>query len=112
MSNFNNRIEEILNSLDGIKRAEARPFMHTRVMAKLQIEDKSIWSALAGFIAQPVVAISCFIIVIVGNYIIVNKSDDESKVTTSTSAANSATDLLQPDNFILAVNNYEPNQRP
>lgn len=112
MSKLNNTIGEVLNSFEGIERAKARPFMHTRVMARLEVDEKNIWSSVAGFIARPVVAISCLVLVIIGNYLIINNNGDSIKTTAAVSSPNSAADLLTPDNYILAVNNYEPTQRP
>jgi hypothetical protein len=35
---FHKQIEQALNSLDGVKRAQANPFLFTRVMEKLQFQ--------------------------------------------------------------------------
>lgn len=108
MNRSENKIDEILNSLDGIKRAEARPFMYTRVMARLQEDDvKSIWGRTVAFIARPVVALACLTAVIATNVIFVinsEKSDTEVSVAVTNSVSE---DFLQNDNMVLAVNNLE-----
>jgi len=103
-----NKIDEILSSLDGIKRAEARPFMYTRVMARLQEDDvKSVWGRAVAFIARPAVALACLTAVIATNvFFIVNSERTETK-TVATGASTVTEELLQNDNLVLAVNNLE-----
>lgn len=99
-----NRTENILNSLDGVKRAQARPFMHTRVMARLQNED-NFWSRSVSFIARPAVAFSCLALVAAADVYTVFSSPKQEQETATISATHSSTDILQTDNYILAVNN-------
>ncbi|MBK7098035.1 MAG: hypothetical protein IPH58_06380 [Sphingobacteriales bacterium] len=103
------KIDDILSSFDGIQRANARPFMYTRVMAKFQKEENNVWSRVSAFVARPIVALAMLIVVLAINYFII-KNDDaalDNNTVTTVSSFNSATDLLQSDNFISAVNNYE-----
>ena len=39
MKNINKQIEETLNSLDGVNRAEPRPFFYTRLEARMENES-------------------------------------------------------------------------
>ena len=59
--------DKTLNSLDGIKRAEANPYLFTRIKAALQKEEKSFWSKATGFIGKPVIAIAAIILVLLIN---------------------------------------------
>jgi len=49
------RINEVINSLDGIRRAEASPFLYTRIMNKAEATAKEytplrlVWLAAASF---------------------------------------------------------------
>lgn len=105
-----NEIENIFNSLDGIQRAVAKPFMHTRVQARLRNEEKNVWSKISAFIVRPVVAFATVIIILVLNYFIVKNDNAASQdSTTIVNSSNSASELLQNDSYILAVNNYETN---
>lgn len=102
-------IENILSSFDNIQRANARPFMYTRVMARFQKEENNVWSRVSAFVARPIVALVTLVVVISIKYLII-KSDDAAQNNnsiTTTSTFNSVTDILQSDNFISAVNNYE-----
>ena len=106
----NNNIEHILNSLDGIRKAEARPFMYTRVMARLQNEESNLWAKVGSFIEKPAIAACCLIAVIGTNaYFIISAPDnkqEESAITSSSTA-----EILQSENFILASNSsYDLNR--
>ena len=102
MKRSNTEIEDILNSLDGIARANARPFMHTRVMAKIQ-EENSFWSRSVQFLAKPVIAFACLSAIAIANIYTVIHSDYQEQEAASV-ASNTITDVLQNDNYILAVN--------
>ena len=41
--NINNWVDEALNSLDDVKRATAKPYVLTRMNAKMQNSNSSIW---------------------------------------------------------------------
>ena len=60
-------VEKTLNSLDNIQRAEASPYLFTRVKAALQKEEKSFWTIATGFLSKPVVAIATILITIMIN---------------------------------------------
>ncbi|HMO32827.1 MAG TPA: hypothetical protein PKE63_01385 [Lacibacter sp.] len=51
--------DDLLNSLQGLRRAEAPPFLHTRILARLEREQSSNpWHLLLGWLARPAVAFS------------------------------------------------------
>lgn len=52
----NQKIEEILNSLDGVQRAQPSPFFYTRLNARMTRIEKNVWEKITSFIARPVVA--------------------------------------------------------
>jgi hypothetical protein len=64
------KIEEVLNSLDGINRAEPRPFLITRLEARMQSE-KNVWFRLSSFMARPVVAFACICFVLIINAMVI-----------------------------------------
>ena len=66
MKNYNDweqKAAGALNSLDGIQRAAANPFLYTRIMARLEYQQNS-WSKVVNFIGRPAIAISATIIFI------------------------------------------------
>lgn len=101
------KAEKILNSLDGITRAQARPYMYTRVMARLQ-EENSFWGRTTGFLTRPVIAFACLSAVILVNVFTVIKADfaqqQQQEEVASVINSTSVSDVLQNDNYILAVN--------
>jgi hypothetical protein len=67
--------EEIINSLDGIKRAEPTPFLYTRIQARLiKKQDNPILTAFS-FVTRPaVVLIMVMLILLVNGYIMFNSN--------------------------------------
>ena len=61
------KVEETLNSLDGIQRAEGQPYFFTRVKARLERDQKNIWETAGSFMARPVVAIAGLCIILAFN---------------------------------------------
>lgn len=98
-----NKIEEILNSLHGIERAEPKPFMYTRIMAKMQKEESNFWAKTGSFIAKPAIAVFCLVAVLATNLYVVLGDEQRSDAPTITASADS--DILTNENFILAANN-------
>lgn len=96
----NNNIEDILNSFEGIQKAEGRPFMYTRVMARLKNEEANFWTKAGSFIARPAVVICCFIAIIGTNLFFIIHSDTKQEETIISS--NSTAEILQNENSILA----------
>ncbi len=106
MKRSNLEIDEILDSLNGVGRAEARPYMYTRVMARIR-EENSFWTKTVGFIARPAVAIGCVLAVLAANaYTVMNSTYSEPEVSAITAAV--VSDGLQNENYILAVNDVNP----
>ncbi len=61
------KIEEILQSLDGIQRATPKPFLLTRINARLNNNVKSIWDRVAIFVARPATAIISLCMLLIVN---------------------------------------------
>lgn len=64
------RIEETLDSLDGLTRAKANPFLFTRVEARLMQGGKTGWEQLTAYIARPAVALAMLCMVILSNAVV------------------------------------------
>ncbi|RYG03270.1 MAG: hypothetical protein EOO02_08805 [Chitinophagaceae bacterium] len=48
-------VESTLNSVDGLTRATPGPFFYTRVMARMDAEEKNLWEKATAFITRPIV---------------------------------------------------------
>jgi len=56
-------IDSILNSLDGLQKAGPGDFFFTRVQARLEKEETSLWGRVAGFITKPAVALATLCVI-------------------------------------------------
>jgi hypothetical protein len=61
------RIEETLNSLDGLQKASPGPFFYTRVMARMEAGEKNLWEVATAFITKPFVIASVICVVLLLN---------------------------------------------
>lgn len=86
-NNFNKKINDVLNSLDGIKKASPNPYFFTRLEARMQ-KEKSIWEEISSFVARPIVAFACISLVIMVNASVIISSG---KLNQDTSAQNNET---------------------
>jgi hypothetical protein len=75
-------VEKTLDSLDGIQRAMANPFLFTRIKAKMQIDEKSFWGKAFAFISRPSVAIAAIVVAILINAAVFFEFRSESVQTT------------------------------
>lgn len=57
---------DVLASVDGIQRAQANPFLYTRVMARLQADNNG-WERAAGLLSRPAFALSAVVVFIAIN---------------------------------------------
>ncbi|MGN6193540.1 MAG: hypothetical protein ACTHOB_01280 [Ginsengibacter sp.] len=60
------KIGEVMQSLNGIKKASPSPFFFTRLEARME-REKSGWEKISSFIAKPVIAFACICLVIMIN---------------------------------------------
>lgn len=67
---FDKRVEETLDSLNGLARATANPFLFTRVQASLNQGGKTAWEQLTAYIARPTVALAMLCMVILSNAVV------------------------------------------
>lgn len=73
-TNINNRVDAALNSLDDVKRATAKPYVLTRMNAKMQNSNSSIWDNALQFISKPMVALVCMLIIIAFNVLVISRN--------------------------------------
>ncbi len=73
------RIEEVLKSLDGITRASAPPFFYTRLQSRLYRESRSVWDRIGTFIARPLVFAALIGLVLATNFFAVYQQEQKSQ---------------------------------
>ena len=74
------KVDQIMNSLDGIQRATPQPWLFSRIKGKLiQQDDKSVWGTIGSFLSKPVIAIAglCLILMMNG-YLLFNQYKEPS----------------------------------
>lgn len=80
-----NKVEATLRSLDNIKRAEAPPFLYTRIQAKLSASN-TLWEKLLQFITKPSIALALLLgIILLNGSVLSWKNPLSSKETASAS---------------------------
>jgi hypothetical protein len=79
------KIEAVLNSLEGMQTASPGPYFFTRVQARLNVAEKTVWEKVSSYMARPAVAIAIVLSVILMNAVAVihEKSDPSSLVDQS-----------------------------
>ena len=89
--NINKLIEESLNSMDDVKRAEAKPFLFTRINARMNKGTESVWEKAGWFITRPAVALAvvCLVLIINATAIFYNKAETQ-VATTDVAVQNTA----------------------
>jgi hypothetical protein len=74
-------VEKTLESLDSIQRAQANPYLFTRVKAALQKEESGAWGQAIQFMGRPVIAIATIMLILLINMVVFfsmrAKSSDE-----------------------------------
>jgi uroporphyrinogen-III decarboxylase len=70
-NNLDKNIDAALNSFDGAGKAMPKPFLFTRLMAKMNREEQNSWEKALRFIARPTVAIAGLCLVIGINAVVV-----------------------------------------
>ena len=60
-------VEKTLSSLDGIGRAEANPYLFTRIKAALRKDEAGGWGKVMLFMGRPVVAFATIVLVLIIN---------------------------------------------
>jgi hypothetical protein len=98
-----NKIDSVLNSLDGIRRATPTPYFFTRLQARMAKGEKE-WGGLIGFISKPVYALAMVCIVLSINTWIVFKDTDDTLPANVFSTAN-ANDLPEEE-YNVAVTTF------
>ncbi len=94
---INRQVEEALNSVDDIGRAAAKPYLFTRIQARMNKGKESVWEKAGWFIGRPAVAFTGLCMVLLFNAMVV--------VHNKTADANTAEQTVQTqtDEFSYAV---------
>jgi hypothetical protein len=75
------KVEKALESLDGLQRAEPRPFLFTRVKARLERIQKNSWETIGSFLTRPIVAIAGLCVILAMNVFILTQKEAATPVS-------------------------------
>jgi hypothetical protein len=65
------QVDLTMSSLDGLSRAETKPFFYTRLTARMESGYESFWAKSLAFLARPAVALSIlFVFLMINGYLI------------------------------------------
>jgi|SRR5687767_2162030 len=67
-------VEKTLQSLDGVQRAEANPYLFTRIKARMK--KNTSWERISSFVSRPVIAFATLLLVMMINAFVVLSSDN------------------------------------
>jgi flagellar biosynthesis/type III secretory pathway M-ring protein FliF/YscJ len=96
-------IERTLQSFDGVKKAEANPFLFTRIKARMNKRSTG-WEGIFSFVSKPAIAIAIVAIVMaVNGWALWGSNTNEETITESPNASELATEY----NSVASVNNYD-----
>ena len=75
------KVEETLASLEGLRRAEPRPFFHTRLMARMERAGDTGMDKVVAFISRPTfVIVATVLFMILNGYILVGFLNGQKEV--------------------------------
>lgn len=77
MENIDSKIESILNSIDGLQKAEADPFFHTRVQARLE-KRRALQPENKFLIRRPALIIATLSILLAANIFLITAQQKSS----------------------------------
>jgi hypothetical protein len=96
-------IEQTLQCLDGAKRAEANPFLFTRIKARMAKKD-SEWERAFSFVSKPAIAVAIVLLVMTVNGWALLGSDSNDNVIGDTA---NVSELANEYNVVASVDNYD-----
>jgi hypothetical protein len=97
-------IERTLQSFDRVKRAEANPFLFTRIKARMN-KNAGGWESVFSFLSRPVIAIAILLIVMAVNGWALWGSNGPDEIAGGVN--DNASELATEYNTVASVNNYD-----
>ncbi|MEI9911324.1 MAG: hypothetical protein WDO71_17670 [Bacteroidota bacterium] len=98
-SDTGKKVNDALESLGGIQRAEPAPWFLTRVKARLEREKHNIWETTGSYMARPAIAFAGLLLILCINAFILFEKD------TPESSAGYAVQNSEEEMILTAVSN-------
>lgn len=104
--NIQLQVEEALNSVDGIQKASPKPYLLTRINARLNRQAKTNWEKAAVFISRPAVMVAGVCLVLAINISVVLLNNSASNNTVAEHSANVGSDEDEAYTSFATIDNY------
>ena len=106
--NIQEEIEKTLQSLDGIQRAEANPFLYTRIKARMQ-DNSSGWERAFSFVSRPMIALAILALVMALNGVsmFADSAPEQNQTLVSETESLSLPEFENEYRMITSVENYD-----
>jgi hypothetical protein len=98
------KIERTLESLDGMQRATPQPWFFTRVKARLQREERSVWESIGSFLSKPAVAMAGLGLILILNLFVLFKQDN---LHEATNVANQPVQLSDSESILASNSSFD-----
>ena len=98
------KIERALESLDGMQRATPQPWFFTRVKARLQREEKTVWELIGSFLSKPAVAMAGLGLILILNLFVIFK---EGNLQEGTNAGNQPVQLSDSESILASNSSFD-----
>ncbi len=106
---INKLIEDTLNSVDDIHRAEPKPFLLTRINARMNNGTASVWEKAGWLITRPAVAFTGLCLIVLINVLVMMKTDFlDTGNTADQVAVNSVDEFYSTVATIYDLENVQP----
>jgi hypothetical protein len=96
-------IGKTLQCLDDVKRAEANPFLFTRIKARMN-KKAGVWEQAFSFVSRPIIAVAIVLIVMAVNGWALWDGSGKSEIIT---ADTNVSELASEYNVVASVENYD-----
>lgn len=93
-------VDRVMDSLDGIGRAQPQPWLYTRISARLRGEIRTGWELVSQFLSRPAIAMSTLCLVLVLNAFFLLRSDEPANVAVQN-------DVTESESLIASSSSFE-----
>ena len=101
-------IDLILDSLDGMERAQPRPFLHTRIMARMERNRRNPWVQTWNFVSRPAVSLTIIAGLMLLNFITLYQRTSEQTEIREEMTASASVEYEAQFVSYYAINDEQP----
>ncbi|MBL7703669.1 MAG: hypothetical protein JNM14_15570 [Ferruginibacter sp.] len=105
---INKLVEEALGSLDDAQRAEPRPYLLTRINARMNKGTASVWEKAGWLVTRPVVAFTGLCMIVLLNVLVVMNKTSHSNNRAEQTVQTQADELSYTASPIYDIDNTQP----